>query len=314
MKTVEITNRKQTIKELNIPDIMGELRLTCNESEVRVTINQGYIDIEPNPSSCVWNVSSFKKYKKEISDSINKALGVNAERGLILIGESWQAGGEGKEVWYYDEKGNNLFYIDSKGKLHYHTAKENPSYEFRLEDAKDRLHIDRAFIDSNYKLSEKDLEAIENTDIEPEELRKAIIQFYKGQYATSSTAKNAIRRIGSYNYKFFFKCERCGKESYHWRYHHDSVLIDYWGPYYCEECQEIVDKENEEKRKVEEANHKYRMEHDPEYRKQQEALEAAMPKFQRLTPRVISTDLCNEVPMEPPKDNLYFMRCVYKKD
>ena len=253
-----IIDKRRPLTEFTLDNIKEGITFIHKRNKVKLYVTNGYIDIKPNPTSDWWNVNAFDKYSDEILGVLKKELYKNPK--IVKISESFCEGE--KEYWYFDTEHNNLFYIDDKGKLHYHTAKDNISYESELESAYDKFHINRKIITDNYQLTPEDLEELKDTDLDPEDFRAHFIRKYKGQYKN----RNMVHYLMSdfnYKYKYFFNCERCGKKTFHWHKHIPGAMVDYFGSYYCEDCKEIAEKE-----KKEEYDRKYNS--DPEFRKQEE--------------------------------------------
>lgn len=290
-----VIDKRRPLTEFTLNNIKKGITFIHKENKVKVFVTNGYIDIEPNPTSDWWNVNAFDKYSDEILGVLKKELYKNPK--IVKICESFCSGEE--EYWYFDTEHNNLFYIDEKGKLHYHTAKDNISYESELESAYDRFHINREIITDDYQLTSEDLEELKDTDIDLEVFRVHFIREYKGQYKNHDMVRYLMSDF-NYKYKYFFKCKRCGKETFHWRKHIPMAMVDYFGPYYCDDCKEIAEKE-----KKEEYDRRYNS--GPEFRKQEDDLKELFKNIKpiRISPQMISSKLFEEKPMEPPRDELF---------
>lgn len=273
----------------------GGITFIHNDNTVKVFVEDGFIDIDPNPLSDIWDVNAFDKYYDEISRLIKKQL--FKKENITRL--SWC----NDKTWYFDSDHRILFFIDDKGKLHYHTAKDDNSYNFMLEGAYDRFHINREIISDDYQLTSDDIEVIKNTDIDPKTFRELFIHKYKGQYKHRRMAM-MLKHEFSYHYKFFFKCERCGKETYEWHKTIPGAMVDYFGPFYCEDCKEIAEKERQE-----EYNRRYNS--DPEFRKEEDARKEIF-KSLKITnikmPSMISSKLFEGKPMAPPSDKIFYTR------
>ena len=291
-----IIDKRRPLTEFTLDNIKEGITFIHNENEVKLYVTKGYIDIKPNPTSDWWSVDAFDKYSDEILGILKKKLYKTPK--VVKISHCTSMDGE--EDWYIDSEHDKLFYIDEKGKLHYHTAKDNISYEFEIESAHDRFHINREIITDDYQLTPKDLEELKDTDLDPEIFRAHFIRVYKGQYKNRDMVRYLMSDF-NYKYKFFFKCERCGKEAFHWHKHIPDAMVDYFGPFYCcEECEEIAKKE-----KKEEYDRKYNS--DPEFRKQEDELKefAKSINITRIKPQMTYSKLFEEKPMEPPRDQLF---------
>jgi hypothetical protein len=290
-----IIDKRRPLTEFTLDNIKKGITFIYKENKIKVFVTNGYIDIEPNPTSDWWNVNAFDKYSDEILGILKKELYKNPK--IVKVSEVFCNGEE--EYWYFDTEHNNLFYIDEKGKLHYHTAKDNISYESELESAYDRFHINREIITDNYLLTSEDLEELKDTDIDLEEFRVHFIRKYKGQYKNHDMVRYLMSDF-NYKYKYFFKCERCGKGTFHWHKHIPGAFVDYFGPYYCEDCKEIAEKE-----KKEEYDRKYNS--DPGFRKQEDDLKELFKNIKpiRIKPQMISSKLFEERPMAPPRNEFY---------
>ena len=290
-----IIDKRRPLTEFTLDNIKEGITFIHNKNKVKLYVTNGYIDIKPNPTSDWWDVNAFDKYSDEILGILKKELYRNPK--IVKISES--VGGGEKEYWYFDTEHNNLFYIDDKGKLHYHTAKDNISYDFELESAYDRFHINREIITDNYQLTSEDLEELKDTDLDLEIFRVHFIREYKGQYKNHDMVRYLMSDF-SYKYKYFFKCERCGKEAFHWHKHIPGAMVDYFGPYYCDDCKEIAEKE-----KKEEYDRRYNS--DPEFRKQEDNLKefAKSINVVRVKPQMTFSKLFEERPMEPPRNELF---------
>ena len=290
-----IIDKRRPLTEFTLDNIKEGITFIHKGNKVKLYVTNGYIDIKPNPTSDWWNVNAFDKYSDEILGVLKKELYKNPK--IVKISEAFCEGE--KEYWYFDTEHNNLFYIDDKGKLHYHTAKDNISYESELESAYDEFHINREIITDDYQLSSEDLEELKDTDFDLEDFRAHFIRKYKGQYKNRDMVHYLMSDF-NYKYKYFFNCERCGKKTFHWHKHIPGAMVDYFGPYYCEDCKEIAEKE-----KKEEYDRKYNS--DPEFRKQEDELKefAKSINIIKVSPQMTFSKLFEEKPMKPPRDELF---------
>jgi hypothetical protein len=271
--------------------------VSYNGKTVKVTTNErGYILLTPHNESCIYDSRYIDDYVDEIISDIKYSLFKNTN--LVEICKTHHT--DNHETWFYDKRSGKLFYV-SNGKVFVETAKDEPLYDDILQDAYDKLGINRVVIDDNYQLCEEDLKEIENTDIDPEQLRKAIISCWKGKTWKRHMAR-FIKNELSYTYKVFFNCDYCGKESYFWMKHNPMAFTDHFGPDFC--CKECEEKWNEEHKKgVEEEN-----------RKCVDVTDKICTNIQPLKmPLAISNNLFEEKPMEPVRDCIHYVEPMFMR-
>ena len=271
--------------------------VTYNGKTVKATTDErGYILLTPHNESCIYDSRYIDDYVDEIISDIKYSLFKNTN--LVEICKTHHT--DNHETWFYDKRSGGLFYV-SNGKVFVETAKDEPLYDDILQDAYDKLGINRVVIDDNYQLCEEDLKEIENTDIDPEQLRKAIISCWKGKTWKRHMAR-FIKNDFSYMYKVFFNCDYCGKESYFWMRHDPMAFIDHFGPDFC--CKECEEKWNEEhKKEIEEENRKWRG-----------TMDKICTNIQPLKmPLAISNNLFEEKPMEPVRDCIHYVEPMFTR-
>ena len=271
--------------------------VSYNGKTVKVTTNErGYILLTPHNESCIYDSRYIDDYVNEIISDIKYSLFKNTN--LVEICKTHHT--DNHETWFYDKRSGKLFYV-SNGKVFVETAKDEPLYDNILQDAYDKLGINRVVIDDNYQLCEEDLKEIENTDIDPEQLRKAIISRWKGKTWKRHMAR-FIKNDFSYMYKVFFNCDYCGKESYFWMRHDPMAFTDHWGPDFC--CKECEEKWNEEhKKEIEEENRKWRG-----------TMDKICANIQPLKmSSTISNNLFEEKPMEPVRDCIHYVEPMFTR-
>ena len=277
------------------------------------------IFLDPNPTDSFWFVNketmTNPNWGNKIASAINKVLFKTESKSKYHeLCKRWS---DNKEVTYYWVEGTDRFFCFEKdeetGKYKLYRDVKNfdeDDYEDAKQVAGDNYGYCREIIDDNYVLQSWDLDRIENTDVDPEEYRKSIIKYHKGEHMS-----RYINELpGTYHYKYFFTCPRCKKETFEWRVRKHGVMVDYFGESYCDECAPIVEAEKAAKQKKEDEERKQRMLKDPVFRKQQEELANFLPQIHRVIPQLIKADLVKEVPMEPPKDTLLFMRPCFGED
>lgn len=146
--------------------------------------------------------------------------------------------------YYYDNKHDKIVMIKKT------PVKENNkvvdfTYKFYREPANianyereyneyKYYHTDYGTVDENYELHDWDKEFIRDTDISPEDYRKYVIYEFKGKPINPNNKPD----IGSYNYKFFFKCDNCGVDTWEWHTHRSGAFVDYFPPFLCKSCKE----------------------------------------------------------------------------
>lgn len=271
--------------------------VSYNGKTVKVTTNErGYILLTPHNESCIYDSRYIDDYVDEIISDIKYSLFKNTN--LVEICKTHHT--DNHETWFYDKRSGGLFYV-SNGKVFVETAKDEPLYDDILQDAYDKLGINRVVIDDNYQLCEEDLKEIENTDIDPEQLRKAIISCWKGKTWKRHMAR-FIKNDFSYMYKVFFNCDYCGKESYFWMRHDPMAFTDHFGPDFC--CKECEEKWNEEhKKEIEEENRKWR-----------DTMDKICTNIQPLKmPLAISNNLSEEKPMKPVRNCIYYVEPMFTR-
>lgn len=281
-------------------------KITHNKKSIHVKLStDNYVELEPNPTNYRWDYKFYSDYKAEIVDAITKTIFVNPN--LYNVFKTLGGSNDKDKIWYFDKRNCKAFYIDEDGKVHRDVANEF-MYSEAIDAGKDHFHIDRSIVDDSYVLTEHDLAVIENTDIDPDEFRKAFIERWKGKHWHREMARLIKQSYSHYKYKSFYNCKICGKQDFYWFEHKWGVMIDYRPDYVCKECQPAYDKQKAEEKAKREAEHKARMKSDPEYRKQQEELERCSPKLYRVKmPTIKASEIIEERPMEPPRDTIYFM-------
>lgn len=270
--------------------------VSYNGKTVKVTTDErGYILLTPHNESCIYDSRYIDDYIDEIVSDIKYSF-----KNENLVGICKTHSTDNHETWFYDKRSGKLFYV-SNGKVFVETAKDEPLYDDILQDAYDKLGINRVVIDDNYQLCEEDLKEIENTDIDPEQLRKAIISCWKGKTWKRHMAR-FIKNDFSYMYKVFFNCDYCGKESYFWMRHDPMAFTDHFGPDFC--CKECEEKWNEEhKKEIEEENRKWR-----------DTMDKICTNIQPLKmPLAISNNLFEEKPMEPVRDCIHYVEPMFTR-
>lgn len=147
-------------------------------------------------------------------------------------------------IYYYDIKHDKIVMIkklpikeDDKVvdfEYKFYREKSNiENYEERYNEYK-YYHADYGTVDENYELHDWDKEFIKDTDIDPNDYKKYIIYEFKGKKISPGNKPS----IGSFNYKYFFKCDNCGVDTWEWRKHRDGAFVDYFPPFLCKDCKE----------------------------------------------------------------------------
>ena len=298
MTTIYIKNKSELKEKITVAlHNFKNFDVSYNGKTVNVTTDKnGYILLTPHNESCVYDSRYIDDYVDEIISDMKYTL--FKKELLVFIAKI--TGREGSKTWFYDTRAGRLFYVFG-GKVYIKTAADGPLYDKILQDAYDKLGINRVVIDDNYQLCEEDLKEIKDTDIDPEQFREVFISRWKGNMWRHSMAcftKNEF----CYKYKVFFNCDYCGKKSYFWMKHDPMALMDHWGPdFCCKECEEKWNKEH--KKEIEERNHKG-----------SEVTKALGLDIQLLKmPSTISNKLFEEKPMELPTDILHFAEPMFKR-
>lgn len=270
--------------------------VTYNGKTVKVTTDErGYILLTPHNESCIYDSRYIDDYIDEIVSDIKYSF-----KNENLVGICKTPSTDSHETWFYDKRSGKLFYV-SNGKVFVETAKDELFYDDILQDAYDKLGINRVVIDDDYQLCEEDLKEIEDTDIDPERFKEAFISRWKGK-----TWKRHMARFTKndfcYKYKVFFNCDYCGKESYFWMRHDPMAMIDHWGPdFCCKECEEKWNKEH--KKEIEEENRKWR-----------DTMDKICTNIQPLKmSSTISNNLFEEKPMEPVRDCIHYVEPMFTR-
>lgn len=200
---------------------------------VKVTTrSDGFISLTPHNQRLVWDSKYVDDFLQEIISDIKYSL--FKDKNLIHI--STMTNTTGQKKWFFDKRNGKLFYV-YEGKLSIKTAQDEPSYNVILQDAEDRLGINRMVITDDYKLCEEDLEQIKDTDIDPDYFRKHFVARWKGTTWNHNMAR-LLKGSMHYKYKVPFNCDYCGKESFFWMKHNPMAFTDHWGPdFCCEECE-----------------------------------------------------------------------------
>ena len=147
-------------------------------------------------------------------------------------------------IYYYDIKHDKIVMIkklpikegDKVVDFNYKFYREKSNienYEERYNEYK-YYHTDYGTVDENYELHDWDKEFIKDTDIDPNDYKKYIIYEFKGKKISPGNKPS----IGSFNYKYFFKCDNCGVDTWEWRKHRDGAFVDYFPPFLCKDCKE----------------------------------------------------------------------------
>jgi hypothetical protein len=298
MTTFYIKNKSELKEKITVAlHNFKNFDVSYNGKTVKVTTNErGYISLTPHNESCIYDSRYIDDYVDEIISDIKYSL--FKDKNLVEICKTHHT--DNHETWFYDKRSGKLFYV-SNGKVFVETAKDEPLYDDILQDAYDKLGINRVVIDDNYQLCEEDLKEIENTDIDPEQLRKAIISCWKGKTWKRHMAR-FIKNDFSYMYKVFFNCDYCGKKSYFWMRHDPMAFTDHFGPDFC--CKECEEKWNEEhKKEIEEENRKWR-----------DTMDKIRTNIQPLKmPLAISNNLFEEKPMEPVRDCIHYVEPMFTR-
>lgn len=296
MTTFYIKNKSELKEKITVAlHNFKNFDVSYNGKTVKVTTNErGYISLTPHNESCIYDSKYIDDYVDEIISDIKYSLFKN--KNLVEICKTHHT--DNHETWFYDKRSGKLFYV-SNGKVFVETAKDEPLYDDILQDAYDKLGINRVVIDDNYQLCEEDLKEIENTDIDPERFREVFISRWKGKTWKRHMARFTKNEF-SHTYKVFFNCDYCGKESYFWMRHDPMAMIDHWGPDFC--CKECEEKWNEEhKKEIEEENRKWRG-----------TMDKICANIQPLKmSSTISNKLFEEKPMEPVKDCIHYIEPMF---
>ena len=296
MTTFYIKNKSELKEKITVAlHNFKNFDVSYNGKTVKVTTNErGYISLTPHNESCIYDSRYIDDYVDEIISDIKYSLFRN--KNLVEICKTHHT--DNHETWFYDKRSGRLFYV-SNGKVFVKTAADEPLYDDILQDAYDKLGINRVVIDDNYQLCEEDLKEIEDTDIDPERFREEFISRWKGKTWKRHMAR-FTKNDFSYTYKVFFNCDYCGKESYFWMRHDPMAMIDHWGPDFC--CKECEEKWNEEhKKEIEEENRKWR-----------DTMDKICVNIQPLKmSSTISNRLFEEKPMEPVNDCIHYVEPMF---
>lgn len=197
--------------------------------------------ISNSPYSFKIRSVDYKESLQEVYYAVEHQLCIKEQYEKILTSHDEYGN---KLIYYYDKVHNKV--VMTKAVLikegdkvvgfnykFFREEKNIPKYK-EIYDRYEYYNKDYGIVDNNYILHEWDKEFIKDTDIDPEDYRRYIINEFKGKKASPNNTPN----IGTYHYKFYFKCDNCGVDTWEWRVHNSSALIDYFPPFLCKECKE----------------------------------------------------------------------------
>lgn len=292
MTTIYIKNKLDLIEKVKAAlHTFKDFDVAYKGKSVNVTTDdKGYIKLSPHNQKIIWDSKFIDDYIDEIVSDIKYTLFKN--KNIVFVSKTIDP--ESQKKWFYDRRNDKLFYV-SDGKVFIKTAPEFSSYNRILQNAYDMLGINRVLITDDYQLCEDDLNAIRNTDIDPEEFRKEFIRRWKGKTWHRNMA-HFVTNGFAHKYKSYLYCDHCGKEFFIWMEHIPGALVDYFGPYFC--CKECEDQYNE----------KHKQEIAEQRRQNQESTKALGLRIQTLKmPSTVHAKSFEEKPMAPVKDQLYYI-------